>query len=244
MALFGSVLPLIRARVRRDLALPGLPRQKVLAAVIRLMETTYLRVGNEEYARSNGSFGLSTLHDRHVRVTGSTIRFCFRGKSGKIRESELNDPRLAKIVKRCRDLPGQKLFQYLDQQGRRRTIESNGVNEYLREISGHDFTAKDFRTWAGTMWAARSLKAIAPPKTKRELKSRTLDVVRVVAEHLGNTVAVCRKAYIHPCVLDAVGDQRRLKLFDGRSVSSSPTGGPTWERFLVRYLKQCEKRAG
>ncbi len=240
MALFGSVLPKIRARVRRDLRLPGLPRDKVLAAVVRLMESTHLRVGNEEYARQNGSFGLTTLRDRHVETRGDKIRLCFRGKSGKMRDVELNNPRLAKVVRRCRDLPGQMLFQYLDDDGVQHTIDSNDVNGYLREISGHDFTAKDFRTWAGTLWAAKCLPLLEFPKTKRELKSRTTEVVRVVAEQLGNTEAVCRKCYIHPSVLEAVADEQMLKLFSGRPANGG--GAPNWERFLVRFIKTCERR--
>jgi DNA topoisomerase-1 len=241
MSLFGAVLPQIRRRVRRDLALTGMPREKVLAAVVRLMESTHLRVGNEEYVRQNGSYGLTTLRDRHVSVRGPAVRLVFPGKSGKTGEADLRDERVAKIVRRCRDLPGQKLFQYLDDDGRRRSIDSGDVNEYLREISGQEFTAKDFRTWAGTMWAARSLRLVAPPQTKRETKLRTVEVVRAVADRLGTTEAVCRKSYIHPYVLDAVGDEARLRLFADRA-RSVPARKASWERFLVRYLRSCERR--
>lgn len=239
MAMFGELLPKIRARVRRDLARPDLSREKVLATVVRLMESTGLRVGSETYVQSNGSYGLTTLRDRHVAVRGPSIHFCFRGKSGKLREVELNDRRLAKIVRRCRDLPGQKLFQYLTEDGKRDTITSSDVNEYLREISGYDFTAKDFRTWTGTMQGARCLHLIVPPRNLREVKRRYNELVHAVAEHLGNTDAVCRKSYIHPLVLEAVGNAEQLQRFN-----RGPTGTATsaaWDRFLVRAIKAYDR---
>jgi len=201
LALFGAALPRIRRRVARDLKVPGLPRRKVLALLIRLLETTLIRVGNEEYVRSNGSFGLTTLRDKHADVNGSTVRFRFRGKSGKVHEVDLNDRRLAGLVKRCQELPGHELFQYLDEEGQTRTVGSADVNEYLREISGQDFTAKDFRTWAGTMLAAETLLGGGQRAARRGRKAVT-SAVQCVAARLGNTVAVCRKCYIHPAIFE------------------------------------------
>jgi DNA topoisomerase-1 len=241
LATFGRLLPKIRARVRRDLRLPGIPRNKVLATIVRLMETTHLRVGNEEYLRANNSHGLTTLYDRHVQVRRNGLSFHFRGKGGKPCDVTLDDPRMAAIVRRCRDLPGQKLFQYVDEHGRRRTVGSADVNAYLREISGGDFTAKDFRTWAGTLWAARAVCESEPPQNRRACKRVGSAIVRVAAEHLGNTVAVCRKSYIHPLVLAAVDDRslRRLLVPSG-GVTKSPTA---FEAMLLRYLKAGARRA-
>jgi DNA topoisomerase-1 len=202
MIAFGSALPAIRARTERDLELPGLPREKVLAGVVRLLETTLIRVGNEEYAKTNKSFGLTTMHDRHVTVEGATVRFHFRGKSGKTHSIMLNDRRLARIVKRCRDLPGYELFQYIDEQGQRQTIDSGDVNDYLREISGQNFTAKDFRTWAGTVLAAMALQEFATFDSAAQAKKNVVRAIESVAERLGNTPSICRKCYVHPAVLD------------------------------------------
>ena len=203
MLAFGAALPRIRRRVRRDLKRPGLPREKVLAIVVYLLETTLIRIGNEQYARENGSYGLTTLRDQHARITGSTINFHFRGKSGKTRSVTVSDPLVARLVKRCRDLPGHELFQYLDESGQPHAIGSADVNDYLREISGHDFTAKDFRTWAGTLLAATTLVEIGPSKSARAGKKRVVAAVQIAAERLGNTLSVCRKCYIHPRVLES-----------------------------------------
>ena len=203
MLSFAAALPRIRARVRRDLARPGLSRQKVLATVVRLLETTLIRVGNEEYARQNRSFGLTTMRDRHVAVSGSTLRFQFRGKSGKEHAVDVRDPRLARIVKRCQELPGQELFKYLDDHGRRQTVDSADVNAYLREVAGAEFTAKDFRTWAGTVLAALALAEIEAFTSKRQAKRNIVRAVESVARRLGNTPAICRKCYVHPALLDA-----------------------------------------
>ena len=202
MVAFSEVLPRLRARVEADLGRPGLPREKVLATVVRLLECTNIRVGNDEYARANGSYGLTTLKDKHVEVSGGSLRFSFTGKSGKTHQVELSDRRLARIVQRCRDVPGEELFQYLDDDGARQTIGSGDVNDYLREISGQEFTAKDFRTWAGTMLAVRALRDLGPMDTEREAKSAIVRAVDQVAEQLNNTRAVCRKYYIHPTVLE------------------------------------------
>jgi DNA topoisomerase-1 len=199
---FSEVLPRIRKRVKRDLSRPGLSRDKVLATVVQLLDCTGIRIGNDEYARANRSFGLTTLRDRHVEVSGSNIRFEFRGKSGKAHSVSLNDRRLARIVQRCQALPGEDLFQYIDDEGVRQTIGSGDVNDYLRAASGQEFTAKDFRTWSGTKLAVMALAEIGPWTSKRQAKSNVLHAIDAVAEQLNNTRAVCRKYYIHPCVLD------------------------------------------
>ncbi len=202
MLAFSEVLPAVRAKVDSDLARPGLPREKVLAAVVRLLECTGIRVGNDEYAKANRSFGLTTLRDQHVEVSGSTLRFQFRGKSGKSHDVELSDRRLARIVQRCQALPGEDLFQYVDDEGNRQTIGSGDVNDYLRQASGQDFTAKDFRTWAGTILALAALRELGPTEDEREAKSIVLKAIDRVAEQLNNTRAVCRKYYVHPAVFE------------------------------------------
>ncbi|WP_430419461.1 DNA topoisomerase IB [Phenylobacterium sp.] len=199
---FGRALPRLRARVDADLARRGLPRDKVLAAVIRVMETTLIRVGNEEYARTNKSFGLTTLRDRHVKIGAAKAVFEFRGKSGKSHSTGFNDRRLARVVKACQDLPGQRLFQYLDEDGQRHAVESADVNAYIREAIGEDFSAKDFRTWAGTVAAARALTM--PECADLSASKRNLNTcAKAVAGLLGNTAAVARSAYIHPAILEA-----------------------------------------
>lgn len=200
---FGSALPGIRRRVARDLRRPGLPRERVLAAVLRLLEKTGVRVGNDEYARDNNSFGLTTLLDRHARVGDKRIRFRFRGKGGKAGDVEVSDARLARIVSRCQDLPGQELFAYLDESGEVRSVGSADVNDYLREISGHDFSAKDFRTWAATVLAARALAQQKPGATPAGARRNVVRAMEQVAAWLGNSAAVSRKAYVHPGVIDA-----------------------------------------
>lgn len=199
---FGRALPRLRSRVEEDLARRGLPREKVLAAVVRVMEATLIRVGNEEYARTNRSFGLTTLRNRHVKVGSARAQFEFRGKSGKTHTTGFNDRRLARIVKACQDLPGQRLFQYIDDEGRRRAVESADVNAYIRDALGEDFSAKDFRTWAGTVAAARALTM--PECANLAAAKRNLNTcVKAVAGLLGNTAAVARSAYIHPAILEA-----------------------------------------
>lgn len=200
---FGRVLPKIRRRVNRDLSLKGLPKQKVLAAVVKLLETTYIRIGNEEYAEENGSFGLTTLRNQHVQILGGMLRFKFRGKSAQHHEITLEDPRLAKVLRKCRDLPGSSLFEYLDDEGKPETIESGDVNAYLKEISGGEFTAKDFRTWGGTCLAANFLLAKCECDAPSEaVKSALVDVIKEVAGKLGNKPATCKKYYIHPAIMD------------------------------------------
>ncbi|HSH21305.1 MAG TPA: DNA topoisomerase IB [Candidatus Caenarcaniphilales bacterium] len=199
---FAEALPTLRAQVERDLGRSGLPREKVVAAVVRLLETTMLRVGNEEYARQNRSFGLTTLRDRHADINGTQVRFSFRGKAGKMHNVGLRDRRLARIVRQCQDLPGQRLFQYYDEAGDRQSVTSEDVNEYIRQATGGDFTAKDFRTWAGTFLAAQALREVAEAEGGT-VQRRLARAVEAVAQSLGNTPAVCRRCYIHPAVVDA-----------------------------------------
>ena len=206
MCSFGKRLTRLRASVRRDLARPGLPREKVLALVVRLLDATQVRVGNAEYARSNGSFGLTTLRDRHARFPSrGRALLHFRGKGGAEHEVLVEDPRLAKLVRRCQELPGQALFQYVDEEGRRHAIDSGQVNDYLRERMGEDFTAKDFRTWHATLHALTLLRKVAVPKkgSDRALQVCINAVIKDVAAGLRNTPAVCRKSYINPAVFDA-----------------------------------------
>jgi DNA topoisomerase-1 len=214
---FAQFLPRIRQRVNRDLALPGLPREKVLATVIRLLETTFIRVGNEEYARQNRSYGLATLRDRHVNVSGSKVRFQFRGKSGIEHAVDLDDRRIAKIIKRCQDLPGYELFQYIGDDGERYSIDSTDVNDYLREITGAEFSTKDFRTWAGTLLVARALRQFQPYDSAAQAKRNIVQAIETVAKKLGNTKAVCRKCYIHPAVINAYTNGSLLRALRRRA---------------------------
>jgi DNA topoisomerase-1 len=205
MVEFAEALPRIRERCEADLARPGLPREKVLAAVVRLLELTLIRVGNDEYARLNKSFGLTTLRDRHATIAGSRVRFRFRGKSGQTHEVGLRDRRLARVIRRCQELPGQELFQYLDDEGEVRDVTSDDVNAYLREAAG-PFTAKDFRTWAGTVLAYRALRALQPADGEADGRKAVVEAVRQTADRLGNTPAVARGSYVHPAVLEAYMD--------------------------------------
>ena len=211
MIAFGKALPQIRERTARDLSLPGLPREKVLATVVQLLEKTLIRVGNEEYARENRSFGLTTMRTRHVEVDRSRVQFTFLGKSGKEHSVDIADRRLAAVVRRCQELPGQELFQYVDDDGERRTVDSGDVNEYLREITGSDFTAKDFRTWAGTRLAAMALQEFEAFDSEAQAKRNVVDAIERVAEKLGNTAAICRRCYVHPAVVDAYMDGSMAK---------------------------------
>jgi DNA topoisomerase-1 len=239
MLTFSESLPRLRQRVEEDLARPGLPREKVLAAVVRLLECTGIRVGNEEYARSNRSFGLTTLRDHHVEISGSTMRFEFRGKSGKVHRVTLSDRRLARIVARCQAVPGAELFQYVDDEEGRVAIGSGDVNDYLRGITGDDFTAKDFRTWAGTLQAVAALEELGPAATEREAKSTILRAIDQVAERLNNTRAVCRKYYVHPAVLERYeAGTLHEALANGTGSSSAGEGLDPSEKALVRLLRE------
>ena len=208
MIAFGEALPTIRQRVEHDLSRPGLPREKVLATVVRLLEATLIRVGNEEYARENRSYGLTTLRNRHLAIEGSQLRFSFRGKSGKHHEVSVRDRRLAHVMRRLQELPGQELFQYLDEDGQRASIDSDDVNQYLREISGEDFTAKDFRTWAGTVLCAVTLRELEAEAGETEMtetsaKRNVVEAIKQVSQQLGNTPAVCRACYVHPAIIES-----------------------------------------
>ncbi|MGH7524913.1 MAG: DNA topoisomerase IB [Gemmatimonadales bacterium] len=238
MIAFGHALPKIRARLDADLALGGVPKAKVLATVVQLLATTFIRVGNEEYARANGSFGLTTMQDRHVAVDGSQIQFRFRGKSGKAHAVRMTDRRLARTIRRIRDLPGQDLFQFLDDTGEPQPITSSDVNDYLREVSSQDFTAKDFRTWAGTLLAAAELAAIANDEDAAISKAAEVAAVKSVAERLGNTVAVCRKCYIHPDVLQAFVDHAARERWTACAHGAVENGLEAEEGALLRFLAQ------
>lgn len=203
MLQFAHTLPAIRERVKKDLALPGLPRQKVLATIVSLMEQTHIRVGNQEYAKENGSYGLTTLRNKHVEVNGSQVTFSFQGKSKVHHSVSLHDRRLARIIKQCEDLPGYELFQYVDESGERHSIDSSDVNEYLRDITGQHFTAKDFRTWAGSVLACDLLRGMAVFENQTQAKKNIVAAIKAVATKLGNTPAICKKCYVHPAVLEA-----------------------------------------
>jgi DNA topoisomerase I len=217
MVAFGQALPRIRARVDQDLRRHELSRAKVLATVVRLLETTLIRIGNREYARANDSYGLTTMRDKHVQIDDAKVTFQFRGKSGKSHTITLNDRRLARIVRRCRDLPGYELFQYIDERGERQTLGSADVNDYLREIAGQEFTAKDFRTWAGTVLAAMALREFVPHSSVAEAKKNIVQAIEHVAEQLGNTPSICRKCYVHPAVLDAYLDGSLVETLQQRA---------------------------
>jgi DNA topoisomerase-1 len=220
MISFGKALPRIRKEVDRALALPGLPREKVLATIVYLLEATMMRIGNDEYARENKSYGLTTLRNRHVRIDGSDVEFRFRGKSGVYHDVKVHDRRLARIIQRTRDLPGQDLFQYLDEDGETHTVGSSDVNDYLRTITGEDYTAKDFRTWSGTVLAAMALQEFEAVDSDTQAKKNVVRAIESVAERLGNTPSVCRKCYVHPAVLDAYLDGTMLEGLRARAEES------------------------
>ncbi|WP_312165670.1 DNA topoisomerase IB [Phenylobacterium sp.] len=232
---FGRALPKLRKQVEADLRRRGLPREKVLAAVVALMELTLIRVGNNEYAKTNKSFGLTTLRDRHAEISSGGAIFEFRGKSGKIHRTGFRDRRLARIVKACQDVPGQRLFQYVDEAGERRAVESSDVNDYIRAAMGEGFSAKDIRTWAGTLYAARGLVEQPPAKDAAEARRRVVTTVKAAAALLGNTAAVCRSSYIHPLVLETY-ERGALPLKKGRSDRA-------FELSVLRFLEAAQEAA-
>ena len=247
MIAFGDVLPQLRARLEQDMALPGLPREKVLATVVRLLETTLIRVGNLEYAHANRSFGLTTLRDRHVKIAGETLQFHFRGKSGVSHTVRLRDRRLATIVKRCQELPGYELFQYIDAAGERQTIDSADVNDYLRQRTGQDCTAKDVRTWAGTVLAACALRECGPCTSQTQAKKTIIQAIDAVARRLGNTRAVCRTCYVHPAVLDAYLDGSLCAMplpGDTSDLNPEAPGLQPEEALVLTLLKQRSSQPG
>ncbi len=238
---FAKALPCIRAHVEGDLKRPGLPREKVLAAVIKILETGLIRVGNDEYARQNKSYGLTTLQDRHAEIKGGTIYFQFRGKSGKYHKIEIEDRRLAKIVAHCQAIPGQELFQYLDSEGERHDVTSTDVNDYLREVSESDFTAKDFRTWGGTVLAAMALQEFEKFGSETQAKKNLVRAIEAVAQRLGNTPAICKKCYIHPLILNSYLDGTMLISFEKRV--ARPRGSPFLklkpeEEIVLKFLRK------
>jgi DNA topoisomerase-1 len=214
---FAETLPKIRAKTEEHLALRGLPREKVLATVVRLLEMTLIRVGNAEYARTNHSFGLTTMQDGHVDFDGPVMRFRFRGKSGKEHDIDVRDRRLARIVRQCQAIEGEDLFQYVDDEGHGQKIESGDVNAYLKEIAGDEFTAKDFRTWAGTVLAAQALEELEKFDSATQAKKNMVQAIRDVAQRLGNTPTVCRKCYVHPAILDAYLDGQLVHTLRARA---------------------------
>ena len=239
MIAFGEALACVRAQVDRDLSKPGLPRERVLAAIVRLLDVTLIRVGNEEYAQDNGSFGLVTLRERHVDVRGSKISLRFKGKSGVQHKVDVADRRVARVLDRCLDLPGEELFEWRDDDGTVRKLTSDDVNEYLREITGQEFSSKDFRTWAGTVLAACALHELGPFTGQREAKRLTVQAIKRVSERLGNTPAVCRRCYVHPDVLEAHADGSLLQL-RLRSGADAPAaaGLRAEERAVLRLLRR------
>ena len=239
---FAKRLPQIRAQVEQDLSLPSLPRDKILATVLRLLEITLIRVGNKEYARDNESFGLTTMRDRHVDVSGATLEFEFRGKGGKRHVVDIRDPRLAKIVKQCQEIPGQELFQYIDEDGEHRTVESADVNEYLRRHAGEDFTAKDVRTWAGTVLMVRGLLELGPATSTRGAKRKLLRAIEAVAGILGNTPAICRAYYVHPSVTEGYMDGSLHAFFESRGTKRRPQRGLSREEAeVLAFLRHMER---
>ncbi|MEO7003674.1 MAG: DNA topoisomerase IB [Ktedonobacterales bacterium] len=255
MAAFGAALPSIRKLVAQDVTLPGLPREKALAAIVELLDTTAIRVGNEIYARENESYGLTTLRNEHVAVQGTTIRISFRGKSGKYHEVDVRDRRLARIIRRSQELPGEELFQYVGHDGELHSITSGDVNDYLHTITGQHFTAKDFRTWAGTLCAAQSLAMSEPADSETQAKKQVTQAVKDAALRLGNTPAICRKSYIHPGVIESYLNGSFQQLWRS-SVSTTDSGpddapleppGPALEpdeRAILNLLRQLERQAG
>jgi DNA topoisomerase-1 len=238
MLAFAGVLPAIRRRTRRDMMGPACCRPRVLATVVELLARTYIRIGNEEYARKHKSHGLTTLQDRHVRIQGRHMRFAFRGKSGVFQSIEIEEPRLAKAVRECQDLPGQTLFQYRDEQRKVRGLSSTDINAYLREVTGAEFTAKDFRTWAGTLAAARALDALALPASKAAVNRTIVQAIDQVAAVLGNTRAVCRGSYIHPAVIDSFREGVTLSKVPAGAV---PRGLLDAEARLVTLLRRVSR---
>jgi DNA topoisomerase-1 len=244
MVELSDVLWKVREHVERDIALSGLQRKKVMATIVWLLERTLIRVGSHELAKANNSFGLTTLRRRHVSIDGATLRFEFRGKSGVAHAVAVTDRRIARIVQRCRELPGRELFQYVDVRGRRQIVYADDVNKYLRAITGRDITAKDFRTWTGTMLAAESFRAMGPAATKREAERNVLRAIDCTAERLGNTRAVCRKYYIHPALIEAYLEGAVLPPLPERVWEERRSHGPTLRRHEAEVLAFLKARVG
>jgi DNA topoisomerase-1 len=238
---FGEALPELRKQVARDLRKRSLTRGKVTALVIKLMEQTLIRIGNDEYARTNETYGLTTLLDDHAQIEGDTVTFEFRGKSGKAHSIALRNPRFARLVKQCQELPGQRLFQYWDEQGELAALTSTDVNNYLREATGYDFTAKDFRTWGGTLLAARRLRACEDCTDERAQTQAIQQMIKEVAEALGNTPAVCRAHYVHPAILDAFRQQRLAGHYAAIESEDAALPVEPDEQVLLAVLQECSE---
>lgn len=238
---FGDQLPALRRRVRRHMALPGLPKERVVATVVALLDCCFARIGNEQYARSNGSFGLTTLRDRHAKFDGCGLRLRYRGKGGKEHEAFIDDRRIVNIVRKCQDIPGQELFQYVDDHGMGVAVGSADVNDYLREATGEDFSAKDFRTWSATVAAASQLGRMGPARSDREREANVLDAVDEVAEELGNTRSVCRSSYIHPDIIGGYLEGSLSRAWSQRNGSNEIRDLRADERFVLSFLRN---RAG
>jgi DNA topoisomerase-1 len=242
---FGEGLPALRRRLRKDMALTGLPKEKVVATVVSLLDCCFARIGNEEYAKSNGSFGLTTLRNRHAKFKGSELRLRYKGKGGKEHEAVVDDKRIAYIVRKCQEIPGQELFQYIDENDGRTPIGSSDVNDYLREVTGEEFSAKDFRTWAGTVTAVSELARTEPAKSERGRKKRILAAIDAVAESLGNTRAIARSSYVHPFAIEGYEDGSLARAWDRRAASGSSSlrGLDADERFTLQFLKSRARSA-
>jgi DNA topoisomerase I len=240
LADFAKLLPKIRQRVAHDMRLPGLRREKVLATVVRLLERTFIRIGNAEYARENKPFGLTTMQDRHVTVRGARLRFRFRGKSGRQHEVDVTDRHIAKIISKCQDLPGQDLFQYVDDQGEVRNVTSQDVNDYLRDITSENFSAKDFRTWAGTVLAAIALNTQGGFETKKQAKANVKTAISAVAELLGNTPAICRKCYVHPVIVEAYLSGRQIHRLAEAIKNPNNIDLRAVERTILKFIRARE----
>lgn len=236
LADFGKSLPTIREQTAANLRKRSLTREKVLAVIIRLLEKTLIRIGNEYYTQHNDSFGLTTLQDKHVDITGKRMTFEFMGKSGKAHEIDLTDRRLASVVRTCRDIPGYRLFQYYDADGQRHPIESGDVNDYLRAITGKDFTSKDFRTWGASAYMIETLAKLPPPETEREAEQTVVHAIKEVARKLGNTPAVCRKYYVHPAIVEAFLNHELNELVEPETDSDSPHALTASEDALMRLI--------
>jgi DNA topoisomerase-1 len=242
---FAENLPKLRERVAHDLSHSGLPREKVLATLVRLLDTTHIRIGNEEYARENNSYGLTTLRHEHVDVLGAKVVFHFRGKSGKEHIIDVKDRQLAKIVKRCQDLPGHELFEYIDEDGELRKVESNHVNDYLHEVTDQAFTAKDFRTWGGTVIATEALREMGGFDSQTRAKKNVVQAIKAAAEHLGNTPAICRKCYVHPAITDAYMNGSLLnflKQYAEQEKKPSKEGLRPEESLVLTFLEEESKK--
>ncbi len=237
---FGKVLPKIRLQLEKDLSLPGLPQQKVLAAVVSLMERTHIRVGNTMYEKLYGSYGLTTLKDKHVAINGSTMKFSFKGKKGVQHDISIKNKKLSALVKQCRDIPGKELFQYYDEEGRRHSVDSGMVNEYIKTISGSDFTAKDFRTWAGTVESLMAFRELGFFETATESKKKITEALDMVSKLLGNTRTVCKKYYVHPLMLSLYEDrslEKYIKQLDAIEQNDDKTDLTAEEKIVMKILE-------